>query len=432
LDQIEIGDVLSYYESEDGKLLKIEISKNVRETSAKYINSDEEKILFSEDGEFIFYDSNAKFNVVNGEIVNLYLDKKGYIVYLEKVKNDSFPAYLIKVAYDESTEELFLKTLDYDGKVVKRKVAENAKLDASKAKFDVIYSALTVEGKTVSQVVVLRTDKNDQIKMIDTVDKGENETQKSTLKCSANNYRGQYKHHGRLVPKVLISPSTVVFSVPSVATNDDRDYTVKSKSDFDNDQWYTVDVYDYLENKTGYSEILVIKDKTWSLSGNSTYVLVDKITNELNSDDEAVEKLFCNKEGNMLEYTTTADFSLGSIGAKSGDLVELSLNIRGEIDDAEIRYSYGSTDRPINNRYNAEPGLRVVYVHEKIGNVLKIGYKSSNDFDEIFEMPQDRIVVYEDNKTERIRKGTMWDIVPGMTIAIQTIDETPWFVVVYK
>ncbi len=441
-EQLEIGDILSYYESEDGKLLKIEISKSTAEVVAKWIKDDDyKKILITDSGEFVFYDRFATDTVINGETVKLHFDINGYIVAVEKIKTDGFPVYLIKATYDEGEEILTLKTLDYDGKIVKRQVVEEAKLDGSKRDLDVIYSSITTDRNTTQQVLVIKVDENNQITSIDTVTVGDREPEDATLRCYETAYTGQYKHHGRVVPKYLIAQSTIVFSVPSVASGDDRDYLVKNKSDFSNDQWYTFDVYRYSEGAIGAEELIVIKDKQWGLSSSSSkiYVLVDEIVGVLNEDGDPVEEVTFNRQGSSEKATTEADFSLLDMGVKSGDLVQIVTNMRGEITDAEIKYSYGGDERPINTTYNAEPGLRVVYAHEKVENVLRIGHESGADFDEVFEVAEKDIVVYDENADEKIRKGTMWDILDYVsvgnscsTVAIQTIDETPYFLVIYK
>ena len=442
LDQIENGDVLSYYESKDGTSLTIEISKNAFDVTAQWIREDDgNKLLVTDNGDYIFYDSSITDTVLYGEKVRVYLDINGYIAAIEKVNVDGFPAYLIKVSYDDGDDILSLKTLDYDGKIEKRQVAKKAKLDGTKMEFDVMYSLLTVDNGTKQQVVVLKLDEEGLIKAIDTVEVGDKELGNSSLRCYEKSHRGQYKHHGRLVPKYLISPSTVIFSVPSKASDDDRDFLVKSKSDLSNDQWYTFDIYRYSKGAIGAEELVVIKDKQWGLTGRCSkiYVLVDEIVSVINEDEEPVEEMTFNREGNSMKAVTTSDFSLLNKGVKSGDLALIATNRRGEIYDAEIKYSYGSGDRPINNAYNAEPGLRVAYAHEKVGNVLRIGYDSGADYDEIFEMWGDRIVVYDADAEEKIRKGSMWDILTFKdvgnactTVVIQTIDESPSFTVVYK
>jgi len=441
VDQLETGDVLSYYESYDGKLLKIDVSKTVTEVTAKWIKEyNNEKILITDGGEFVFYDNDAEVSVINGETVKLYFDINGYIADVEKVKADGFPVYLMKVSYDEGEEILILKTLDYDGNIVKRQVVEEPRLDGSKREVDVIYSAITADGKAIPQVMIIKTDENNQITSIDTVEVGDREQEDATLRVQERNHRIQYKHHGRLVPKYLISQSTTIFSVPSVPSGDDRDYLVKHKSDMSNDQWYTFDIYRYSEGSIGFEELLVIKDKQWGLSGSNDklYVLIDEIVGVVNDDGDAVEEVTFNRRGNNLKATTTADFSLLDMGVKSGDLIQIVTNMRGEITDAEIKYSYGSDDRPINTMYNAEPGLRVVYAHEKVDNILRIGHDSGADFDEAFEVYED-IVVYDEDADEKVRKGTMWDILDYVsvgdscsTVVIQTIDEGIWSMIIYK
>ena len=443
LEQIEAGDILSYYESEDKLFLKIDISKNVADATAKWIREDDgEKSLITADNEYPFYDNGTNTTVLFNEKVKIYFDKNGFIAGIEKVKSEGIPAYLIKAKYTEYDEKLTITTLDYDGEIVERKAAEKTRLDGLRTDLDVICSMLTTDKLTKQQVVILKLNENGEITDIDTLAVGNNETEKTTLRSVALNYTGQYKHHGRLVPKYLISQSSIIFSVPSVASDDMNDYAVKSKSDMSNDQFYTFDIYGYSPEPTGFEEILVIKDKNWGISSgaeNRLYVLIDKITQVVNEYGEAVEQVTFARKGNILSANTVSEFSLLDLGVKSGDLVQFELNMRGEIKNAVIKYSYGSNERPLNTAYNAEPGLRVVYAHEKFDGVLRVGHYSPAEFNEVFEVYESDIIVYDPYGEERIRKGSMWDIRTYAevgnsctTVAIQTIDEGIQSMIIYK
>ena len=443
LEQIEEGDILSYYESEDKKLLKIEISKNSLDATAKWIRDDDGvKSLITADNEYPFYDYGTTVTVLFNEKVKIYFDKNGYIAGIDKLKSEGIPAYLIKAKYKDYDESLTLTTLDYDGNIVQRTAVEKARLDGLRTELDVIYSMLTVDKETKQQVVILKLNENGEITDIDTTAVGDNETKNTTLRNEVVNYTGQYKHHGRLVPKYLISQSSIIFSVPSVASDDMNDYVIKSKSDMSNDQFYTFDIYGYSPEPTGFEEILVIKDKNWGISSgaeNRLYVLIDKITKVVNEFGEAVEQATFARKGNITSANTVSEFSLLDLGVKSGDLVQFELNMRGEIKNAVIKYSYGSSDRPLNTAYNAEPGLRVVYAHEKFDRVLRIGHKNPEDFDEVFEVNESDIIVYDPHGEEKIRRGTMWDIRTFAevgnsctTVAIQTIDEGIQSMIIYK
>lgn len=443
VEQIEDGDVLSYYESEDKSILKIDISKNTVDVTAKWIRDDDGvKTLITDNEEYVFYDNEADTNVLFNEEIKLYLDKNGFIADIGRVKAEGIPAYLVKAKYNEFDDSLTLTTLDYDGNMVQRKAVKKVRLDGERTELEIVYSMFTADRVTKQQVLILKVNENNEITDIDTLTVGALETEDTTLRCYEKSYTGQYKHHGRLVPKYLISQSSIIFSVPSVVSDDENDYQVKSKSDMSNDQFYTFDIYGYSPEMTGYEEILVIKDKNWGISSgseNKIYVLVDKITQVVNEYGEAVEQVTFARKGNILNVMTVPEFSLLDLGVKSGDLVQFEMGMNGAIKNADIKYSYGSDERPINTAYNAEPGLRVVYAHEKAGRTLRIGHDSPADFDEAFEVYDSDVVIYDPYGEEKIRKGSLWDIRTYAevgnscsTVAIQTIDEGPYFVVIYK
>jgi len=434
IEQLVDGDIISIFESEDGELLRIEVSKNTCEVTAKYVgDGDTGKVLYAEDKDYLFYDNNANFSVLYGEKVKLYLDKNGYIVYVESVKVSGFPAYLISAKYDDMEEEVFIKTLDYDGNIVKRSIVKKTYLDGSKEEQFEIYDKLAPGGTTNQQVIILELEEDGSIKSIDTPYLGMGQTDKNSLTLVESNYSGYYKHHGAFFPKYIFSSDAVMFYPPLTESDkaDERNYLVKSGSDLQNNDPYTADVYRYSKD-TGYVNLVVLKSGKVGTATDKNYILVDEIKTAVNEDGDIVEKLICYSRGTAMEYFTTPDYSLRDAGIISGDVIGIVTNTSGKIKSAQRKYEY---DKPFTTtKYmvpNNTPSFHKGYVHSKIGNVLRVRYDEA-DFESAFVISEDMIVVYDANEREKIRKGTMWDFTPGARVVFQTNDENPILMVIYK
>ncbi len=462
LDQIAENDVLSIYESEDGTILKLEISKNIREVTAKYIGDEEEdRILFANDGEYIFFDNNANFSVLYGEQVKLYMDTKGYVVWVESVKINGFPVYLIKSSnYDD--DELVLKVLDYTGEMKKYRITEKTRIDGSKKEIEDIHDILAPGNITIQQVIILELNEDGSIKSIDTSALGYGESDDNSLsKLKDNVYNWEKdansnddvkeenedpyihelisKHHGALYPSYILSPDAVIFNPPGndVGNPSDSDYRVLKRSNLGNNVKYDhVEVYSYSKD-TGYINLVVIKGVANTTLTNEKWVLVEKIKAAIDEESNVVEKLIGIQRGNAVEILTTTEYSLEDAGVKPGDIIALETNSIGKIKGFEKMFTYGSefepvylpwlvsTDAPNVNR------LGIGYVHSKIGNVLRLRFTKS-DYEVAFEMPENVVVVYDQNEKDKVRKGTIWDLTPGSKVVYQTNDEQPVMMVVYK
>lgn len=440
IDAIKVGDVLCVYESKSGKYLKIDVSQRFQQITAIQILENEITTLQTADESFEFYEKKVDYTVGMGDVVKLYFDVDGYVAHLEPVSKNNAVAYLINAYYDEDNDWLSFKILNSDGSITRYSCAERMKLDEVlyKSRAEVM-AMLCEDGEVKEQVIVMSANSKGEITKIDTQEvmpgvEDEENSLREYMKINNQLYRGM----GRFGAKIAIDDKTIIFSVPETKSDNDEDYTIKYKSNLTSDLAYNAIAYRYTEENLDYEDVLLTYKGAWTPS--VVNVLVDSINSCVNSDGEVVEGLKGNQGGKSVTYLTDGVFSVGELGAKSGDIVSIELNSKGEICEAEIEYVYGSGIlKPANSHFNATNRQLVAYAHDKAGNILKVGYESPDKFDELFITVDSQIVIYNPQNREKIRPGTIWDIKTYKNsqsdcslVAVQTFTANTKSVIVYE
>lgn len=436
-DSINIGDVLSVFKSYDGKSVKVVISANTAEGSVEQLGKDDSVTLSDknyiciENTKYYGYDDDALLNINIEDKVKLYLDVNGFVAYVQKTGIRSKVAYIIKATYSEQEERCCLKLMTEDGEKEKYLCSEKVKIDGSTYKNqEDIKNLFATDDKTVQQLVLVEFNDN-EIRMIDTLTPNDGSDFKKYYTVN-----GLYRINvDRLGAKVLLDDNTKIFGVPSAYSLKDEDFSIRGRANLVNDTTYTADVYRYVNEELEFEQVLVMYDVEWnSISGNTPVVLVDKITFGVNEDNSSVEYLKGYQALAPVEYKTDGEYLFTDDGIKSGDIVRLTIDDKGNVKRASVVYSYKSEKRPLSKDLNASFRIACVYAHDIIGNALQVGYNSGDDFDEVFNMTNAKILVYDG---KYIHIGGMDDIYTAKmrndcsTIVAQTSWSEPIVFVVY-
>lgn len=407
---IKIGDVVSVFESYDGESVKAVISSSTAEGTVSGVSAEETEIAVLINGvTYYFYDSAAANNVRAGDNVILHLDYNNYIADLTISTGSEAVAYVIRAALSEDSETVNLKLLTRNG-VEAYDCSSKLRIDGVRATDTIIANELTgLSGQTVQRMVVVKFDSEQKICDIYTADK----TADSDFKLYMSGAGGRYRSsQGKLGAKVLLDDDTLIFSVPAQYSTDSDDFSIKNRWNLSDDTDYTADIYRYRTEDLDFEEILVMRGIKWSTLNNwDECILVDKISLVVNDDNEVVECLEGYKGATAVTLKADVSYSFKNNGIKSGDLIRVTTNDNGSVDSASIAYSYGSSSQVVNEDYNANFRVAATYANDKIGNVLKVGYENGADFDEIFNLKDVTILVYDPDKSqERITKGTIADV----------------------
>lgn len=435
---INRDDVVSLFKSYDEKSIKAVVSSTIASGTVKSVENDNGDVYVTLDDEtYKFYEVNASDNIRVGDSVRLRLDFNGYIAEISVSIGNEAVAYLLRARVDQDSDELNLKLLTKAG-IETYKCATKLSINGQRADDLMIANELTgIDGKTVQRLLVVFFNSEKKINKIYTPDQSTNSDFKLYLTESNGRYRTSI---GKLGKKILIDDETMIFAVPSTYSQNEEDFAFKTKKNLVEDKNYATEVYRYRTENLEFEDILVMKDADWHQSYDwEGSILVNKITTTLNSDDEVVECLEGYKGNSYVKAITDGKYSLERNGIKSGDVIKIQCDAYGNIDGANIVYSYGGASRPITSDYNASYRIATVYAHDKIGNALKVGYSNGSDFDEVFNLSGTTIMVYDpDEVKEKIRQGSIEDIrtykTSGSncsTVVVQTNYMTPVMVVVY-
>lgn len=414
IEDIQVGDVLSYYETKDGKKLKVVVTSQKKSGSIKNISKDDEQVFVTlEDEEIELYDLNTEVTFSLKDMADVYLDCNGYAAYVKKLAADVSVTYIIQVKYDEDNDRMTIKYLGQDGTIYKKNCRDKVRMDgkAYKAQSEAADIFLDSYGKTIQQVAILTVDENDAISKIDTVTRGDNEEADATLRFTGSYPLSWYKFFGKLGQTTMINGETIIFSVPSEA-GEDEEYQVKRMSNLSNDKWYSFDAYRYNEDgETYYEEILVMKDRTWDDSAGA--ILVDKISAALDSDDMPVEELVGYNRGTEVTLVSDGEYSFKASGISQGDIISPTYSLTGKVKNAKILFDYDADLRPIDDfssTYNNGGRVITGYANSIVNGVIRIGYSSGADFDEIFLIPEKYIIVFDSDESKKVRAGSFTDI----------------------
>lgn len=406
--------IISAYLSHDGTRLEAEVSaetkQGVTESAFEY-NSDSVIVIDSQN--YIFYDNNTELNINVGEEVVIYIDARGFVARIKTAVYKSMPVYLIRTLVSDEENCVYLKVLTTSGEIVKYKCAPGVNIDSRRYEGTDMKDVFLSEDKTARQIMIIDLNSEGEIKKIDTTDPGNESDTKNTLKL-AYTASGTYRNTtAQLGFKTLLSSNTVIFGVPTPSNDDvnDNDFVVKKRGNLRNDGVYTAKVYRYKEEFNGYEELLVIEGQEWnSYASDSSAILVESIKKGLNSEEDIAEYIVGYQGTNMVEIYADGKFTFSNKGIKSGDLIRVKIDSSGFAKDASIVYSHKSGKLPSTKVFSSSFRTMGVYAHDKIGNVLKTGYNSGAEFDEIFNMASAKIVVYDEDEKPKVRIGTMADI----------------------
>ena len=409
---INIGDVVSIFRAYDGNSVKAVVSSGAIDGIVESVSfKDGMPYVVMKDKEYEFFDAAAIKDLNPGDAVKLYIDFNGYIADAAIDGGGETMAYVVGAAYRNTLDqELNLKLLTKAGIEVYT-CHSKLKVNGIPANDEIIANEfIGASGQTVQRLVMVKIDSEQKIRQIYTPDSNID----SAFKLYLSNETGLYKSSvGKLGKKILVDDDTQIFSVPSVYSDDDKDFSVRDKNSLVNDQNYTVDVYRYKTDEVDFEDILVIKDVNWSQSSEwDASILVEQITETYDTDtDEIVECLVGYQGNSEVNLYSNGEYSFKQNNIKSGDLIRVARDEKGKVESASVSYSYQGTSRPIGSDINAGYRIATVYANDKIGEVLKAGYESGASFDEIFNLNGVSILVYEpDRRGARIRVGTMGDI----------------------
>ncbi len=364
--------VISYLESEGEDVLTATVITDKVTGNVTEIEDDKYKI----DGDFYKLADNYKGTVKLDDEGTFYLDVRGNIaaVNTNSTLSDKY-AYLIDAAEaDGMDDHIDLKLFNMKGEVEILSSVDKISLNGgTKEAAKTVLEKLKSEGKVTKQLITYEVNSDGKIIKLNTAEDVSGSGVTINKDKFVLNYKGTetlYKKTSSKLGSYVITDSTVVFDIPSTATNAD-DYAIKNKAMFEDEGLYDVEIYDAGEDLS--AKIVLVKNSTGLTNSESPIAVVNKISQARNEKGEMVDKLYAAHNGQMIALETSEKGILVNKDGqqlKSGDIIQFRTNSQGAIDritvlfevkdkateftttDGDMRLIYGKVDRKFASSIN--------------------------------------------------------------------------------
>ncbi|MBO5059935.1 MAG: hypothetical protein J6C82_03375 [Clostridia bacterium] len=214
--------------------------------------------------------------------------------------------WITKLRYNEEEETVFAEIFTEDGVFKKYYFAEKMRYNNVSKKRNEVYDELCPGGTVSRQLLCYSLNSDGELKKIYTAKETAQTAYDGFSKAPQMTYK--WRINGKCFDsQVFLKGTPKIFVIPEDEDNAQAaEYFLASTSDFSTDAEYTFSAYNL--DEFSMSELFVM-----NLSKKSnTLIIVDKLVQELNSDDEAETKI-CGKIGSYSNFSVPIADTLTSI-----------------------------------------------------------------------------------------------------------------------
>jgi len=396
--------LISVFESVSGDYMDIYVNKKPVKGKIKHIKTDEIDI----DG--VAYRAKDK-TILNGmragDNVEIYCDVAGYIGYIKTIESTENYAYLSKMKLDDY--RLYLKLFTDSNEMKRYCIESSIRVDGTKVKPEDAYKLLKSKN-AVGQVVVFG-EKDDKLTFVETADGGRRIYIKNPMSDVTYWSKGIYK----MGKDIIFDAKTKIFTVPSMDSGDDREYSVISASKLRADSGiknYNVETYKCTK-EFGPADVMLIKGAELNTPTNTqNHYIVESVSQVLNENDEVVyaidgykldisERMVCSSEVNPIE-----------LGISYGDVIRPLFNTKNEVSSINIIWKNDGSKKILTNpSVDYEIRNLTGFITDISGEFIMLGH-NLGDCDEVFSVNNTPILVCDSTaRNEEIRVGNISDLV---------------------
>jgi len=375
-------------------------------------------------------DKAVDVNISVGDDVKAYLDVRGEIAYIEIAERQLEGAFLIDISLQEGMDNvLSIKYLAENGKIVVSEFAERVTIDGKKFKDAIAVQNALVAGESEfpSQFALIMKNSNDEIKEIDTIEynslyettdsltidvpfinEGDAEMKQRQVRVSGST--------ARIGEKIIFDVDTVIFSIPAVdnyKTASEEEFSVLPATGLTNDTGIYAQSYKTTE-EGGISQYILAQGYNSRSTTFEYPIIVEDIGMGVDEEGNLVEVLNGYQGSTSVSIEAYSDMSklFSESGALPGTLVKLEKNNNGKINKCTVLYDYRKGDENKNSSLNDVCAVFGGYVHNVVGDILKIGFSSGAEFDYAIRTESLPVVIYDTNTTRNpIYSGSIGDVI---------------------
>lgn len=360
LSDLNEWDVLSVAKSLDGTILSVEVSGAKVSGKVTEVNGDKRTV----NGEEYEIAKNYTDEIKLNDEGTFYLDVEGKIAAVDTSATlSSNYAYLADADLTSDFDNrLQIKVFTKDGETKILTSAAKLKFNGKSAQTpDSVLKELQDEsGDASAQLVTYELNAKGELNQLNTA---KNLSESGTIDKYhfALNAQGTltYKSASKKLGSYNVNSNTLVFNIPAGET-DTNEYAVESISFFDDNESYTVQVFDVQEDLT--AQVVLVTSTASSASVEAPIAVVDKISDTVNSDNDSIQKLYVYQNGEYVSFETDTDGILvNSEGTalKRGDIVQLKMNAKNQI--TGLRVLFEAKDKAVEFTKEIGNDLSLVY-----------------------------------------------------------------------
>lgn len=428
VEELKENTIVSAVISEDGKYGTFYISTD--KTTGIIDGFDDGKIIV--DGvEYPEADNMYNPNAItsSGSSIEISIDVYGGIASIVGTDENKYLfGYLMSVREDLIEEKLILKILTGDGGILKLYTSDRLIIDGVRMQtLDAAKNSLMVD-----EVIRYRLT-NGEIRYIDTATRNSgfsnfrisSDRDSLTMIAKGANmlYKSSpqiFKYYGTAMDvhaEFAINDDTLVFFVPTTTEYwDDDDYYVGDRTSLRDD--LTAETQAYVTSSDAlFAEVVVVKYSTDVLLA-TKFTIVDKVSLTVNDDDEVVGRIRGLNNGDEIDVlvpdqSLLTDIDKGSIiryqANKDGEVKSIS-NIYGRNGTGSVNTSATHSWTQGSSGVNANVRVVLGYVQERNGTVARFKFKNNVSTDELFNLKNCNVYVYDEANMPRLRNGTIDDL----------------------
>ncbi len=418
---IDEKNVLSIARSMSGETLSVLLStQTVSGKIQRIAKNGSYTTIVVNDNEYKCFREQTAAKLQAGATAELYLDAFSCVYDSKAISGDGTLAYVINMAEIDTGLDhvLRFKLLTEDGTVGVMDAEERLRIDnvtytdAAKAA-----NVLRSDGAVKRQLIKYKQNSEGKVTEIDTSE------EKSGLRVDQERKSNLlYKSNcTKMGTKIVLNADTKVFCVPSDSNMDsaaDNEFAVRGRGNLNNDTSYDAESYVIDENDLGFANAVVIHGFNWGESLYWTvYTLINEIYTTINADGEIVDCIDGFQGETPVQLVCDSEYSFQNF--KPGDIVAPTRNNDNYISNLSLIYRPG---REMNtngyaNTFNAATRIMLVKANDKIGSVVRVGYESGADYDEIFNLGNAPILIFDpkDRNGNYVSKGSCGDVVTYRT-----------------
>lgn len=325
--ELKEWDVLEVSKSLDGSLYNINVTRN--SIDGRISGADADGVYIADKHYKAAPECSEKLSV--GMEGSFCLDSRGRIVAVNTANRlSSGYAYLLNAYVDNNGSDAYFRVFTKDGKTETIKANDKVKVNGkSGIKAADAVNSFRSNNAPVKQLVTFEVNNAGSLSSItaakDNSGSGKVDTSAFTLNYKLDNTL--YSAKTSKIGNVRIGNDTLILDL----TDTSKDCAAVNKDFFEDEQRYSVLVYDMSESLT--AGVIVVTGSSVSVSDTAPIAVVKSVSSAVNSNDEQIEKLTVLVNGEEKSFFTKDEGILVKNGAQltAGDIIQYKTNSNSEI-----------------------------------------------------------------------------------------------------